>query len=78
MGGMEGLLGMLPGVGKVKRQLAEANVDVKLLDRQQAIISSMTPRRAAQPEGAEQLAQAAYRRGLGHHRAGREPPASSR
>ena len=43
MGGMEGLLGMLPGVGKVKRQLAEANVDVKLLDRQQAIISSMTP-----------------------------------
>ena len=43
MGGMEGLLGMLPGVGKVKRQLAEANVDVKLLDRQQAIINSMTP-----------------------------------
>ena len=50
MGGMEGLLGMLPGVGKVKRQLAEANVDVKLLDRQQAIISSMTPAERRHPK----------------------------
>ena len=50
MGGMEGLLGMLPGVGKVKRQLAEANVDVKLLDRQQAIISSMTPAERCHPK----------------------------
>ena len=50
MGGMEGLLGMLPGVGKVKRQLAEANVDVKLLDRQQAIISSMTPAERRNPK----------------------------
>ena len=50
MGGMEGLLGMLPGVGKVKRQLAEANVDVKLLDRQQAIISSMTSAERRNPK----------------------------
>ena len=50
MGGMEGLLGMLPGVGKIKRQLAEANVDVKLLDRQQAIISSMTPAERRNPK----------------------------
>ena len=50
MGGMEGLLGMLPGVGKVKRQLAEANVDVRLLDRQQAIISSMTPPERRNPK----------------------------
>ncbi len=50
MGGMEGLLGMLPGVGKVKRQLAEANVDLKLLDRQQAIISSMTPAERRNPK----------------------------
>ena len=50
MGGMEGLLGMLPGVGKVKRQLAAANVDVKLLDRQQAIISSMTPAERRNPK----------------------------
>ena len=50
MGGMEGLLGMLPGVGKVKRQLAEANVDLGMLDRQQAIISSMTPTERRTPK----------------------------
>ena len=50
MGGMEGLLGMLPGVGKVKRQLAEANVDIRLLDRQQAIIGSMTPAERRKPK----------------------------
>lgn len=42
MGDMEGLLGMLPGVGKMKKQLAQANVDTKAIGRQQAIISSMT------------------------------------
>ena len=50
MGGMEGLLGMMPGVGKVKRQLAEANVDIKMLDRQQAIIDSMTPAERSNPK----------------------------
>lgn len=42
MGGMTGLLGMLPGIGKAQRQMAEANIDEKLLKRQIAIISSMT------------------------------------
>lgn len=42
MGGMSGLMGMLPGVGKVKNQLKEANVDERMLKRQEAIISSMT------------------------------------
>ena len=42
MGGMDGLMGMLPGVGKMKKQLANANLDDGLLSRQQAIISSMT------------------------------------
>ena len=41
---------MLPGVGKVKRQLAEANIDIKLLDRQQAIIGSMTPAERRNPK----------------------------
>ncbi len=50
MGGMEGLMGMLPGVGKVKRQLANANVDPKVLDRSQAIISSMTPAERRNPK----------------------------
>ena len=42
MGGMEGLMGFLPGVQKMKKQMAEANVSDKTLDRQAAIISSMT------------------------------------
>ncbi len=43
MGGMEGLMGFLPGVAKVKKQLAEAKIDERMLVRQEAIISSMTP-----------------------------------
>ncbi|MEX2649698.1 MAG: signal recognition particle protein [Alphaproteobacteria bacterium] len=42
MGGLEGVMGMLPGVAKVKRQLAEARVDTKVLGRHEAIIGSMT------------------------------------
>ncbi len=42
MGGMGGLMGLLPGVAKVKKQLAGANIDEKILIRQEAIISSMT------------------------------------
>jgi signal recognition particle subunit SRP54 len=44
MGGLGGVMGMLPGIGKVKEQLAGAKVDESLLRRQEAIISSMTPR----------------------------------
>ena len=43
MGGMEGLLGLIPGVAKVKKQLAESRIDDKMLARQEAIILSMTP-----------------------------------
>jgi signal recognition particle subunit SRP54 len=43
MGGMQGVLGMLPGVGKLKQQMKDANVDENLLGRQEAIINSMTP-----------------------------------
>jgi signal recognition particle subunit SRP54 len=42
MGGMSGVMGMLPGVGKIKNQLKEANVDERMLKRQEAIIGSMT------------------------------------
>ncbi|HLI10435.1 MAG TPA: signal recognition particle protein [Alphaproteobacteria bacterium] len=42
MGGMEGLLSLLPGVAKVKRQIAEHKLDDGLLKRQEAIIGSMT------------------------------------
>jgi signal recognition particle subunit SRP54 len=42
MGGLSGVMGMLPGVGKIKQQLANAKVDDKVVKRQEAIISSMT------------------------------------
>ncbi|MSO64762.1 MAG: signal recognition particle protein [Alphaproteobacteria bacterium] len=42
MGGMQGLIAMLPGVAKAKRQMAEANIDDRQLARQEAIIYSMT------------------------------------
>ena len=42
MGGMSGIMGMLPGVAKIKNQLKDANIDDKMLKRQEAIISSMT------------------------------------
>jgi len=50
MGGMEGLMGLLPGVQKIKKQIAEANVSDKSLDRQSAIISSMTKAERRKPD----------------------------
>ena len=43
LGGMQGILGMLPGVGKIKKQLEGVDLDNLVLKRQLAIISSMTP-----------------------------------
>jgi len=50
MGGLGGIARLLPGVGKVQKQLASANVDEAILVRQQAIISSMTPTERRRPE----------------------------
>jgi signal recognition particle subunit SRP54 len=50
MGSLSGILGMLPGVAKVKAQLAGANLDTKILARQAAIISSMTVKERCQPD----------------------------
>ncbi len=50
MGGLDGLMGMLPGIGKMKKQIAEAKVDPKVLSHQEAIISSMTPRERKSPK----------------------------
>jgi signal recognition particle GTPase len=36
-------MSMLPGIAKIKNQLAERNLDEKVLKRQMAIIDSMTP-----------------------------------
>jgi len=50
MGGLGGVLGMLPGVGKIQKQLDNAKIDEKMLRRQQAIISSMTRQERRRPE----------------------------
>jgi signal recognition particle subunit SRP54 len=42
MGGMSSMLGMLPGIGKIKRQIDAANIDETIVKRQEAIIGSMT------------------------------------
>jgi signal recognition particle subunit SRP54 len=50
MGGLAGLMGMLPGIAKMKGQLAAANLDERVLKRQVAIIDSMTPRERKSPD----------------------------
>ncbi|RVT91988.1 signal recognition particle protein [Rhodovarius crocodyli] len=50
MGSLQGILGMLPGVGKIKQQMAGANLDESILKRQAAIISSMTAKERRAPD----------------------------
>src|SRR6185369_1458524 len=50
LGGMKGVLGMLPGVGKIKDQLSAAGLDDKILTRQEAIIQSMTRTERTDPD----------------------------
>ena len=42
MGGMEGVLSMLPGVSKIKKQMDNANIDESIIKTNEAIILSMT------------------------------------
>ncbi len=50
LGGMNSILGMLPGIGKMKKQIAAAGMDDSIFKRQQAIISSMTRKERATPK----------------------------
>lgn len=50
LGGMGGILGMMPGIGKMKDQIAAAGLDDNLFNRQLAIISSMTKEERANPD----------------------------
>ena len=50
LGGMKGVLGMLPGVGKIKGQLQAAGLDDRILTRQEAIICSMTKEERSDPD----------------------------
>ena len=42
MGGLGGIMGMLPGLGKMQKQIAAAGIDDSMIKRQEAIILSMT------------------------------------
>jgi signal recognition particle subunit SRP54 len=50
MGGIGGLMGMMPGIAKMKNQIANAGLDEKILKRQMAIIDSMTPKERRNPD----------------------------
>jgi signal recognition particle subunit SRP54 len=49
MGGMQGVMGMLPGMGKMAKQMEGAGLDDKVLRRQVALISSMTKQERRNP-----------------------------
>ncbi|MBM3606907.1 MAG: signal recognition particle protein [Alphaproteobacteria bacterium] len=50
IGGLGGLMGMMPGVAKIKDQMAASGVDDKTIKRQRAIILSMTKEERRNPD----------------------------
>ena len=50
MGGMESMMGMLPGMAKASKQMSAAGLDDTMLKRQIALINSMTKKERANPD----------------------------
>ena len=50
MGGMEGVLSLLPGVNKIKKQMENASIDEKIITTNEAIILSMTKKEREDPK----------------------------
>ena len=50
MGGMDGVMSLLPGVSKIKQQLNEASIDENILSQNEAVILSMTKKERANPK----------------------------
>jgi signal recognition particle subunit SRP54 len=50
LGGMGSILGLLPGIGKMKKQIEAAGLDDSIFKKQQAIISSMTRKERRNPK----------------------------
>ncbi len=50
MGGVSGLLSMMPGVSKAQKLMAEHKISNSMIDKQIAIISSMTKKERADPD----------------------------
>ena len=49
LGGLDGVMGMLPGARKARAQMEKANLDDRMIVRQEAMISSMTPAERRKP-----------------------------
>jgi len=50
MGGLSSMMNLIPGIGKIKKQIDAAGVDEKIIDRQLAIINSMTRKERRWPK----------------------------
>jgi signal recognition particle subunit SRP54 len=50
MGSISSIIGMMPGMGQMKKQLESANIDKAVFTRQRAIIASMTKKERLRPE----------------------------
>ena len=50
MGGMDGVLSLLPGVSKIKKQMENASIDEKIITKNEAIILSMTKEEREEPK----------------------------
>ena len=50
MGGMEGVMSMLPGVNKIKEQMKNSSIDESMLRENEAIILSMTKKEKEDPK----------------------------
>jgi signal recognition particle subunit SRP54 len=50
IGGMSGMMSLLPGMGKIKAQMADSRIDDGILKRQHAIITSMTSKERRAPK----------------------------
>ena len=71
---MSGVLGMLPGVGKINRR-SPRPISMINLKRQHAIITSTTPYEWRNPKALDAKAKRAHCCGLGHpSRGGSQPP----
>ena len=77
MGDMKGLLGMLPGMGKMAKKLQQADVDPKLIRRQEAILLSMTPKERTHPAVIKASRKKRHCRRVRRVGARRQPPAQA-
>jgi len=50
LGGLSGVMSLLPGAARMKSQMTDQNIDDRVLGHQQAIIQSMTPEERRRPK----------------------------